>query len=125
MRLPIQFSQFSPRTTASGFANTGARLASVLSPLMIAIPVRLQPIVTVTVGVLTIVVTALAYFCPETKGISVLTSVDEAVVFYKTGKVATSTEDLNNNTAEWTAMQKKEAQPHQDDEVLIRDFSNI
>lgn len=119
------------RSTASGLANTGSRLASVMSPLMLTIPLRLQPAITASVGVLALLVSVLAYFCPETKGMSMLTSVEEAIDFYKDGKVATDVEDFNNNEVEWSpAIQKeKEAGVNEEEEenesqeiILIKNF---
>jgi len=86
------------RNTASGMACVGARLASVLSPILSSIPKNMQKYVVISVGVLSLLTAFEACFMPETKGMQMLSSVEEAVNFYKTGKKIESTEnDKNNN----------------------------
>jgi len=88
------------RNTASGMACVGARLASVLSPLLSSFSEQTNKYIIISVGILSLLTAYEAYLMPETKNIKMLSTVEEALYFYQHGKIIEINETNNNNKKE-------------------------
>jgi len=88
------------RNTATGMACVGARLASVLSPLLSGFNEIVNKYIVISVGILSLLAAFEAYLMPETKNIKMLSTVEEAVHFYQHKKTIETNDTAYNNKKE-------------------------
>jgi len=91
---------FNLLNTASGMACVGAKLASVLSPLLSSFSEQTNKYIVISVGIFSLFTAFKAYLMPETKNIKMLSTVEETLYFYQHGKIAEVNDTNNNNKKE-------------------------
>merc|ERR1712136_85127 len=78
------------RTIAVGTASTVSRLGSIGTPYILMLQTYVSWLPNSVFAVLGVAAGALALFYPETKGVDLLETIEDAEIFYKTGKLPES-----------------------------------